>query len=87
VKIIDPEAVNQPLEFDVLVEVITPYTVTKVEFYLAGDQVGDAVTSIPYGKHIALSAGEAGNYELKILAYDSAGNVGEATKDITVVAD
>jgi len=87
VKIIDPEATNQPLEFEVLVEVVTPYTVNKVEFYLGGDQVGDAVTSIPYGKRVVLSVAEVGNYELKVLAYDSAGNVGEATKDITVADD
>jgi len=87
VEIVDPEQDTPPLEFDIRVEVITPYTVNKVEFYLDGEQLGGAVTSVPYERHVELSEDEVGEHEIWVQAYDSAGNVGEATKDITVVAD
>jgi len=85
VKITSPEDDTVPLSFKVSAEVITPYTVNKVKFYLDGEEIG-SITSIPYEKEITLEAADAGEHEIKVKAYDSAGNVGDAEKKITVEA-
>lgn len=85
IKIIDPEQDNPPLEFNIRIEVVTPYTVNKVEFYIDDDKI-EEVTSIPYETHVKFSKGEIGAHEIKVRAFDSGGNVGESTKDITVIA-
>ncbi|MEA2020744.1 MAG: PBP1A family penicillin-binding protein [Patescibacteria group bacterium] len=69
-------------EFKVKVKVITPYTVTKVKFYLNDKQVGKDDTSIPYEQKMKIEDTTVAEHTLKVKAYDSAGNVGEATKDI-----
>jgi membrane carboxypeptidase/penicillin-binding protein len=68
--------------FPVKVDVISPYTVLKVEVYLDGQLLGPPLTSIPYEKKVTLDKENTGRHRLLVKGYDSGGNVGE--KEITV---
>lgn len=57
--------------------------VTKVEFYINGKLVNTA-TAIPYKYVAALPSLSSGNCVIMVKAYDAAGNVGMATKTITL---
>jgi len=84
VKIERPDDDEVGLEFEVRVEVLSPYTITKVKFYFNGKEVG-STSSIPYEQKYKLAALDAGEGEIKVKAYDSGGNVGDAKKKVTVV--
>ena len=84
VKIEKPDGDEVGLEFEVEVEVVSPYTVTKVKFYFNGKEIG-SVSSIPYRKKYELKATDVGEGEIKVKAYDSGGNVGSAKKKVIVV--
>ena len=60
-------------DFDVIVTVSSPNPVTKVEFYIGGSATPDAVDNVaPYsGSFLDVSEG---NYEIKVIAYDTQGN-------------
>lgn len=67
-------------------DISTPYAVTKVEFYLDDKQIGSAVTSVPYQKEIQIASAEKlGTHKIKVVAEDSAGNVGSNSVSIEVV--
>lgn len=68
--------------FPVKANVISPYTVIKVEVYLDGQLLGPPLTSIPYEKNVTLDVGDTGRHRLLVRGYDSGGNAGE--KEITV---
>ncbi len=82
VRIKEPSGEEVSQKFKVKVDVITPYTVSKVKFYLNDKQVGKDDTSIPYQQEIRIEDTTVAEHTLKVKAYDSAGNVGEANKDI-----
>ncbi len=72
-------------EFKVEVDVLTPYTVTKVQFLLDGVPVGDALTSIPYSKTYRLSDDMEGEHRITVRAVDSAGKEGSESITVRVV--
>lgn len=73
-------------KFEVEVEVLSPYTVLDVKWYLDGNQIGDEDTSIPYKQEFELGADvAAGEHELKVRASDSGGNNGG--KEIIIVIE
>ena len=84
VKIEKPDSDEVGLEFEVEVKVISPYTITKVKFYFNGQEIG-SVSSIPYKKKYKLDMVDVGEGEIKVKAYDSGGNVGDAKKKVTVI--
>lgn len=68
--------------FPVKANIISPYTVLKVEVYLDGQLLDPPLTSIPYEKKVTLSEDNTGRHRILVRGYDSGGNVGE--KEITV---
>jgi len=77
----DGEAVGT--KFEVKVKVITPYTVTKVEFYI-NDALFATKTSIPYKQTFNLTEGSQGKHVVLVKGYDSAGNVGSGSREVIV---
>ncbi len=74
-------------DFEVESSVWTPYDVVKVEFYVDGAMIGSPLTTLierPYKRTLHLSESMVGEHELKVLGYDSAGNVGESEIKIKV---
>jgi len=67
--------------------VSTPYAVTKVEFFVDGEKLGDTVTSIPYQQawQLAMTA-KTGSRQIRVRAEDSAGNDGSSTINVQVVS-
>ena len=67
-----------------VVAVSSPNPVTKVEFYIGGSATPDAVDNVaPYSASF-LDVSE-GNYEIKVIAYDTQGNDVDERIDIEVV--
>ena len=70
--------------FDVTATVTGPNPITKVEFFVGGSPTPDAVDNVaPYSASFIDVAD--GNYEIKVIAYDSKGKTKEDTVDIEVL--
>jgi len=72
-----------PLEFDISVEVSSPFTVLRVD-YLIDEIKVDSSTSVPYQKTIILSSDLKGPRTLTVRAEDSGGGLSEKSVEITV---
>lgn len=71
-------------DFDVSATATGPDSITKVEFYVGGSATPDSVDNVaPYSaSFIDVSEGD---YEIKVIAYDTKGKTDEDTIDIEVV--
>jgi len=67
--------------FTVTAKITTPYTVTKVEFYFDGS-LYSTITNSPYSAEFSLAG--AGNHQITVKAFDSAGSSGESSININV---
>ena len=67
--------------FTVTAKITTPYTVTKVEFYFDGS-LYSTITNSPYSAEFSLAG--AGNHQITVKAFDSAGSSGESSINVNV---
>lgn len=83
VSIVNPrDEENLDRTFDVKVDVVTPFTVTKVDFYF-DDKLMTSSSTAPYVITYSLADSvKKGNHKISVKAYDSAGNVG--SKEVQV---
>jgi penicillin-binding protein 1C len=71
-------------DFDVTASASGSNPITKVEFYVGGSALPDAVDNVaPYSASFTDVAD--GNYEIKVIAYDNSGKEEEETIDIEVL--
>lgn len=76
------DGTNTGRTFDVDVDVTTPFTVIKVEYYL-DDRLITSTSTPPYGVTYSISDSvPSGSHKIIVKGYDSAGNVG--VKEINV---
>lgn len=73
-------------DFNVTVDVISPNTITKVEFYY-DDVLYKSISIVPYSVDFHLASDVLGSHEILVKAYDSKGEAGQAKITVKVTAN